>query len=208
MEIVPGKGARACECRLKKERERLIGKIPPQFAWSNLETLTPQTDKHDKQARFIEIIRDDPTASFFFAGRPGTGKSLLMWTLYRHVVETGTNRVVACTMSTLLDEYRDVIRASMAGEDAQIPRLSVADLRQKEKKFSIFLDDIDKANPTDYAAEQIFGLVNAVYEFQHQLVITTNLSPERLAAQYDRSFDRGEPIVRRMMEGAKVLSFF
>ena len=50
---------------VEKERERLIGKIPPQFAWSNLETLTPQSEKHDKQARLLKSFATNrPHRSF------------------------------------------------------------------------------------------------------------------------------------------------
>lgn len=207
MEVVPEKGARACICALKRERQRVLGKIPPKFREIRIDDLEPMPARHKTQVDHVPFIKANPDRSYFLAGDPGTGKSTFMWALYRHAIEKGETRVVICTLSELLDEYRNFIGASMRNDDPKMPRLSPWELKT-EQKFSIFLDDIDKANPTDYAAEQIFNLVNAVYEFRHQLVVTTNKTVDRLIAHYDRSDHRGEAIVRRMLDGAKVIQMF
>lgn len=206
VEIVPGRGARSCVCALKAERERKIAKIPVKFQGLTLSNLQPLPAKHPKQSEFVPYIKANPEKSYFLAGKPGTGKSTFMWALYRQAIE-GRNHVVICTLSDLLDEYRAYIGASMRREEPQHPRLSSWQLAEG-RPYSIFLDDIDKANPTDYAAEQIFKLVNAIYEHRHQLVVTTNKSIEGLIRHYDKSDDRGEAIVRRMMDGAKVMEMF
>jgi DNA replication protein DnaC len=164
--------------------------------------------KHTKQDGIIGAMRSKPDRSYFLAGIPGTGKSLMMWSLYRYAVETGTTKVVACTLSELLDEYRAFIRASKADQGPIYPRLNADELRQADTRYSIFLDDIDKANPTDYVAEQVFNIVNAVYEYGHQLVVTTNKPIRALIDHYDRSDSRGEPIVRRMTENATIVEMF
>lgn len=204
-EVVEGKGARPCPACIKRGR---IAKIPERFVDARLDLLQPINAKHAKQAEILSFMRKEPESSYFFAGRPGTGKTLFMWALYRHAVESERPKIVITTLTSLLDEYRAFIRASSAGDVPRYPRLSPEELNQGETRYSIFLDDVDKANPTDYAAEQIFAIVNAIYEHKHQLVVTTNKSVSELIAHFDRSDDRGEPIVRRMMDGAKVFEMF
>lgn len=203
---MPSRGARPCVCALKRERERLISRVPRKFQGVTLETLQPRPDIHPKQKEFVPFLKANPDRSYFLAGVPGTGKTTFMWALYRHAIE-GRNRVVICTLSELLDDYRAFIGASVRHEEPRLPRLSAWQL-QEGAKYSVFLDDVDKANPTDYAAEQIFKLVNAIYEHRHQLVVTTNKTVNGLIGFYDRSDDRGEAIVRRMMDGAKVVEMF
>lgn len=183
--------------------------IPPVFATADLSNMQPDAARHPRQAALIQAAKANPTASYFLAGRSGTGKSHVMWALYRRAVELGDRTVIACTMTQLLDEYRAFISAVEHDQRPTYPRLSVDDLTDGKRRYAIFLDDIDKANPTAYAGEKIFALVNAICEFQHQLVVTTNKTPEDLIAFYDRSDDtRGPAIVRRMMEGANVVKMF
>lgn len=208
MEIVPGKGARACECALTKQRNRLIAGIPGKFANVRLQNIKPDLAIHPKQAHVLNTLIQNPEGSYFFSGRPGKGKSMFMWALYRYAVERGTRTVVVCTLSDLLEEYRQVFRSLEAKEMPHIPRLLPENLQTNGRKYAVFLDDIDKANVTDYAAEQVYRLVNAIYEYGHQLVVTTNKSQRELIDQYNRRDEsRGEPIVRRMIDGATVVEF-
>lgn len=209
MEIVPGRGARPCECRLKRIRDARLAKIPPKFADVTLADLRPLENIHPMQADALPFIQANPLQSYVIAGRFGTGKSMLMWALYKNAVENNAQRIVACTLSELITEYRAFIQASMAGETPKYPRLNAEELRQDSVRYSIFFDDIDKARPTEYTAEQFFEIVDAIYNFRHQLVVTTNLSVSRLVDHFDRADERfGGSIVRRLVDGAKILEMF
>lgn len=209
MEIVPGKGARTCECRLTEERKRLLANIPHKFATSCLGSLIPDASVHPKQASILSALRAEPEGSYFFAGRPGKGKTMFMWALYRHAVETGTRTVAVYSLSDLLEEYRQVFRSLEMNEMPRIPKLLPENLQQNKRKYAVFLDDIDKANATDYAAEQVYRLVNAIYEYGHQIVVTTNKSEQQLIDQYNKRDDsRGEPIVRRLIDGSTVIEMY
>lgn len=208
MEIT-GNGARFCQCRLAQIRANRLAKIPPKFAGHKLSTLEPNTALHPKQAEVIPFIKANPESSYVLAGRFGCGKSLMMWMLYRNAIKQTPRRVVVCTLAELLAEFRAFIQSSMNNETPKIPSLSAAELRQRETPYSIFLDDIDKARPTEYAAEQFFEIVNAIYEYQHQLVVTTNLQIRELSEHFDRADDRfGGAIVRRLVDNAKVVEMF
>lgn len=139
----------------------------------------------------------------FFNGRPGVGKTMLMWAVYRHIVEAGTHYVAFKTLADLLEEYRSVFRSFDDGGEIVIPAVRAEALQQNHTKYAIFLDDIDKANFTEYASEQVYRLVNAAYEYGHLLYVSTNKNVGSLIAQFSKRDDaRGEPIVRRMLDGA------
>lgn len=157
------------------------------------------------------MIQANPEGSYVLAGKPGSGKSLLMWLLYRHAIKQTDRKVVVCTLAELLEEYRAFIQSSMNRETPKLPSLNAAELRQTERPYSIFIDDLDKARPTEYAAEQLFEILNAIYEFQHQLVVTTNLGIGNRALQYhfERADERfGAALVRRLTDGRKVIEMF
>lgn len=200
-------GVRVCECRRQRMRESELAKIPPGFRDFRLETITGKG--HAMQQKVIHAMRKDPTSSFFLAGDFGCGKSLLLWTLYRHALEAGGRKIVACTLTQLLNEYKALIQASRVGDDPVPPQLCSTELKQSECQYSIFLDDIDKARPTEYAAEQFFEIVNAIYDFQHQVVVTTNLGVQALTEHFNRADPRfGGAIVRRLVDNAKVVEMF
>lgn len=209
MEIVPGRGARMCECRLRKIKIQRLSVVPPKFAGVSLTTLTPRVDIHPIQAQAVSWMKESPDACYFLAGQFGTGKTMMMWALYLHAVNQNKPKVVACTLSELLNEYRKAIQVSVEGGQVLIPRLSAVDLRQDHTKYCIFLDDIDKAKPTEYVAEQFFEIADAIYAYQHQIVTTTNLRLQDLIAHFERADERfGGAIVRRLVDNAKIVEMF
>ncbi len=200
--IVEGKGAKPCACRLAMAEERQLAKIPERFRSLRLETMKPDPSLHLKQQVALEALRGDPESSWILAGDFRTGKSAFMWALYAAAVERRTH-TVACTLTELLDEYKVTFT-----DPEKKPRLTSVELRQGTR-YSIFLDDIDKARPTEYTAEQFFDLVNTVYEHKHQLVVTTNLSTDELQKHFDRADLRfGGAIVRRLVDSSKMITLF
>lgn len=207
--MIDGKGAQVCECRLKEIRARQLSAIPEEFADIELSRLTADPSRHPKQAAILDALRKDPNGNFVFSGRFGSGKSMFMWALYRHALENTRNRVIVCTLAELLTEYRNFIQASKAGDDPVWPRLQAADLRQKGIKYTVFLDDIDKARPTEYLAEITFEICDAINTYRHQIVATTNLSISKLRDHFNRADERfGGAIVRRLVDNSQIVEMF
>ena len=194
---------------MKTLREKRLSILPPNFRNCRLETLEAMPALHSEQSNVVAEIKKNPGGNFFLAGDFGTGKTYLLWTLYRYAVEQDTRRVIACTLSELLTEYKNFIQASIKGDPLIYPRISAEDLRQTHTKYSIFIDDIDKARPTEYTAEQLFELADAIYSYQHQVVVTTNLTLEKLVAHFKRADERfGGAIVRRLVDKAYICEMF
>lgn len=204
MEIIEGVGARACVCRVKRIRDKRLSVIPPAFRDVRLGDLVAMPDVHRMQSEAVPFVQAHPEMSYLLAGRFGTGKTMLMWALYRDAVDRGVDRVVICTAKALMDE----IRAYGLGGGV-VPRVSGESLRQSDVRWSLFIDDLDKDKASEYANSQLFEIVNAAYEYKHQIVVTTNLDVAGLVEHFDKEDERfGGAIVRRIVDGAKVYEMF
>lgn len=165
------------------------------YARLTLETITPNAAKHPLQADVIATMREHSESSFAFFGRNGCGKSLFGWLLYRKAIEAGRS-AFGMPLSELLAQYR-----AFEKDNDKLADVMPADLRQNKRRYLIFLDEIEKARPSEFAGEMLFRLIDAAYSFSHQLIVTTNTTAERLSAHWSENGDTyGSSIVRRIME--------
>jgi DNA replication protein DnaC len=193
--FVPGRGAKPCGgCFLRRHAERAVERIPARYRSQTLATVKPDAQRHSKQAAVIARLAAEPTASYALHGRNGCGKSLFGWLLVRAAAESG-RPAVGLTLSELLAQFR---RAELHGEQ---PVVDAARLRRAEKRWLIFLDEFDKARPSEFAGEQLFNLLDAAYSGHHQIVIASNLTPTALQDHWARASESyGPSIMRRLSD--------
>jgi DNA replication protein DnaC len=181
--------------------------MPNKYRGISIETVQPDSQRHQSQPRYVKDIQANPNDSYLICGANGVGKTFLLWALYAHAVKQD-RRTVACSLTELLDEYKAAMRSMEREEEVKV-RITAADLRQNQTPYSIFLDEIDKARPTEYAGEQLFAILDAAYSFGHQVVATTNLNVSDLIEFWDRADERyGRSIVRRLTDERNVLEMF
>ena len=195
-------------CVLERIRRKKLATVPPKFQNATIANLQVDITRHPKQAEFVPMVKQNPQGSYFLAGRFGTGKTHLMYALYHEAV-MNDQRTVICTLNELLNEYKLYIQASMNNQEVTPPRLLAGNLRQKHTKYSIFLDDVDKVKPTEFVCQEVFDLVNAIYDYEHQIVLTTNFSLQKLVEHFDRVDEQyGGSIVRRLVENTRICEMF
>lgn len=184
-----------CKCLSDWRRDLKLARIPPRYRKQTLESINPLEAAHPKQRDLIPVLRERPGASFLLFGRNGSGKSLLGWALYRHAVGEG-RPVAACSVADLLMQYR-----TFEFDREQVPVVNAETLRCSEDRYFVFLDEFEKSRPTEFAAESLFRLLDAVYCNHHQLVITTNLTPKQLQEHWAGASEYyGGSIMRRLFE--------
>lgn len=193
--VVEGEGAHRCQCLRNKIRARALARIPTIYQKLTLETVTADPTRHADQGLIISAMQRTPEKSFAFFGANGCGKTLFGWLLYRKAVDS--NRcAVGLPLAELLEQFRGYER-----DPDKLPDIGPSDLRQDKRRYLIFLDEVEKARPSEFAAEMLFRLVDAAYSFNHQLVIASNQTPDELSAHWAKNGGTyGPSIVRRIME--------
>ncbi len=98
-------------------------------------------------------------------GPPGTGKTTLAMLVSKAALERG-HSVAIYSLPRLLNEIRDTHRAERSHVEL-LDRLTAVDL--------LHVDDVGAERSTDWVLEELYSIVNARYEEQRSVLITTNI---------------------------------
>jgi DNA replication protein DnaC len=117
--------------------------------------------------RFADSIdeRLDAGRGLWFMGPVGTGKTTLAMLVSKAALKAGRS-VAIYSLPRLLNEIRDTHRAERSHVDL-LDRLTAVDL--------LHVDDVGAERTTDWVLEELYSIVNARYEDQRSMVITTNI---------------------------------
>lgn len=193
--------SKRCECRRKAIRAERLALIPAQyrkFGEPDLDSAVAQTKPdptdprkgwHPSQNTVLRKVQATRMGSYLFAGRNGSGKTFFYCALYRHAVMSD-RRTAICSLAELLGQYKawEMMSQEQRGEATRKngrPLVLPFDLKTDDK-WSLFLDEIEKARVTDFTSELMFQLLSMVRDFGHQLVCTTNMRWEELADKWSK----------------------
>ena len=132
------------------------------------------------------IVNDNDDSSVYFYGPKGTGKTMLSCIITNEIARRG--KVVL--FSSVPDLMADM-RASFKNGNTD-------DVINFVKNAPILiLDDLGAERATEWVGEQIFAIINARYVERKKTIITSNFSPDELAAHFSDK-TQGERIVSRI----------
>jgi DNA replication protein DnaC len=163
-----------CRCRpqiiaLRKARS-LSAVIPRRYRDVSFDR-PPATDIDPQivaaTRRFAEGIdrQLDAGRGLWFMGPVGTGKTTLAMLVSKAALKAGRS-VAIYSLPRLLNEIRDTHRAERSHVDL-LDRLTAVDL--------LHIDDVGAERTTDWVLEELYSIVNARYEDERSIVITTNI---------------------------------
>lgn len=110
----------------------------------------------------------------WFMGPVGTGKTTLAMLVSKAALEAGRS-VAIYSLPRLLNEIRETHRPDRSHVEL-LDRLTAVDL--------LHIDDVGAERTTDWVLEELYSIVNARYEDERSMVITTNIrEPELLCEQ-------------------------
>jgi DNA replication protein DnaC len=174
-----------CRCRaarVSRARSRsLSAVIPRKYRLVSFDT-PPVTEMPAMQVR---IVRDftrrieehlDQGRGLWLFGQVGTGKTTLAMLVARAAIDAGRS-VAIYSLPRLLAELRATFDDDATQSYTQLlDRLAEVDL--------LHIDDVGAEQTSPWVLEQLYALVNARYEDERSVVLTTNItSPDELADQ-------------------------
>jgi DNA replication protein DnaC len=190
-----------CRCRaqrVSRARARtLSGDIPRKYRGVSFdrppvtEIAAPVTAAVKRFVNRIDENLDSGRGLWFF-GSVGTGKTTLAMLVSRHALEAGRS-VAIYSLPRLLAEIRTTFDDDGRGTSYVdlLDRLTAVDL--------LHIDDVGAEKTSAWVLEQLYAIVNARYEDERSVIITTNLERDDLAEQIN------ERTVSRLEEMCEVL---
>lgn len=203
--FIIGDDLTAVDCRCRAQRvararsKSLSAVIPRKYRHVAFER-PPISDLPEPIVRQVrDYVRklDDHLAKgegLWLFGDVGTGKTSLAMLVSQHAIDAG-HSVAIYSLPRLLAEIRDTY-----DDDAQhsyvelLDRLASVDL--------LHIDDVGAERTSPWVLEQLYAIVNARYEDEKAILITTNLERDALAEQIT------ERTVSRLEEMCEILPLF
>lgn len=141
-----------------------------------------------------------------FSGPPGNGKTFAAACIANGVIEQESNFLPSICMTTFGIILNKLPALSPADKEYYLNDLKRCDL--------LILDDFGVERQTDYAREQVLGIIDGRYLVQKPLIVTTNLglseikSTNELAVKriYDRVLEMCVPVYFSGESGGKTAS--
>jgi DNA replication protein DnaC len=188
--------ARPCRCRPRRvaraRARQLSAVIPRRYRGVSFDR-APVVDMDDQVVAVVRqftrnIERNlDEGKGLCFVGDVGTGKTTLAMLVSRTALEAGRT-VAIYSLPRLLTEIRMTFDESTQRSHTDLlDRLATVDL--------LHIDDLGAENTTPWVLEELYSIINARYEDERSVVVTTNL------ADRDRLRDRlGERTLSRLTQ--------
>jgi DNA replication protein DnaC len=176
--------ATPCRCRPQRvERRRaasLSAVIPRKYRGVSFDR-PPVTEIVEPVVRAVRAyVRDidgrlDTGDGLWLEGDVGTGKTTLAMLVSRSALDAGRS-VAIYSLPRLLAEIRATFEADSEGSYVDfLDRLARVDL--------LHVDDVGAERTSPWVLEQLYAIVNARYEDERAILITTNLRLEELEEQ-------------------------
>ena len=146
--------------------------------------------------RYVNRIDEqlDAGRGLWFFGSVGTGKTTLAMLVSKHALQAGRS-VAIYSLPRLLAQIRTTFDDDRENSYVDLlDRLTKVDL--------LHIDDVGAEKTSPWVLEQLYAIVNARYEDERSIVITTNLERDALAEQIN------ERTVSRLEEMCEVLPLF
>jgi DNA replication protein DnaC len=176
--------ATPCRCRpsrVERRRARSLSAVIPRKYRGVSFDRPPVTEIAEPVVRAVRrYVRDieqrlDRGDGLWLEGDVGTGKTTLAMLVSRSALDGGRS-VAIYSLPRLLAEIRATFEADAEGSYVDfLDRLARVDL--------LHVDDVGAERTSPWVLEQLYAIVNARYEDERSILITTNLSRDELAEQ-------------------------
>jgi DNA replication protein DnaC len=173
MEVVTGKGARRCSCRIGDARAKLLeaARIPRRFARCSLTNYHPESGNGLQLCAFTcahRLVRDYPAADrgLLLMGPCGVGKTHLSVGIIRDLIEKG----VPC----LFYEFGALLKQVQESYNPHSQTSETKVLAPVYEAEVLVLDELGAASPTEWVRDTVMQIINTRYGDKRLTIFTTN----------------------------------
>jgi len=177
MEIIPGKGARQCDCQkqLSKHDPFKKAQVPQRYLSCHFNTYEPfDTTQRTAKNYAYNFSKEFPAVDqgVLFVGPVGVGKTHLAVSILKGLTERGGFSCLFYEFGSLLKEiqnsYNTFTRTSELGVLSPVLNVDV-----------LVLDELGGSKPTDWVKDTIAHIINTRYNDKKHTIFTTNYLDER-----------------------------
>jgi DNA replication protein DnaC len=206
MEVIPGKGARRCECRTENSRTKLLAeaRIPRRYDACSLQNYYPAQGNGTQLKAFnyaFRLVREYPSVErgLLFMGTVGVGKTHLSVAILRGLMEKGVPGMF-CEFGSLLKQIQDSYNPISKNSELKV----LAPVYQAEV---LVLDELGASKPTDWVKDTMMQIIGTRYNDKKLTIFTTNYLDARRAPADETLEDRiGVRLRSRLYEMCKTVS--
>jgi len=203
MEIVPGKGARPCQCQSQDAHTAVLikAKLPKRYLSCHFNSFVPNNDSQRAALKYaISFTTEFPAVErgILFTGQVGVGKTHLAVSILKGLSEHGFN-CLFYEFGSLLKEIQDSYNANTkTSELAVLSPVLNADV--------LVLDELGASKPTDWVKDTMAHIINTRYNDKRATIFTTNYPDERPSNRDETLEDRiGTRLRSRLFEMCKTV---
>jgi DNA replication protein DnaC len=219
-----------CECVKYREIWKVFcNHIPNHYLSVSLHDLASSplsklaVAKQETEIAFLKAHSED---GFFFLGPAGTSKTTFTVALYRDALSAQFRKKWKGSSETLSTDPQGIWRINgenlmrqfqeqAVNREAREPEVTAEKIRAMAKrkiKPYLALEEIDKAKMSEFRANNLFSIVDALYECNGRLVLTTNLTPVEFGGMFANSGSDniraiGAALMRRLKEMCHIRNY-
>ncbi|HEX8246685.1 MAG TPA: ATP-binding protein [Pyrinomonadaceae bacterium] len=187
MEIVPGKGARRCDCRKQKSQEKHLERtnIPKRYFDCHFQSYKVTHPSQERAYKFASRLAIDYPAvdrGLLFMGTVGVGKTHLAVSILKALNERG--------FTCLFYEFGSLLKGI---QDSYNPSTQTSELKVLSPVFDaeiLVLDEIGASKPTEWVRDTMAHIINTRYNDKKLTIFTTNYMDDRKAEKDETLEDR------------------